>query len=175
MFGLLWLSLAVVLLVNSTSDTEWFNALDARDSSLPLLSASNDLICYYFRLDQPCSATAIKDLLNLGTAPDLTSYSPSATECQELQRGMRPFAQWVANAVFGTAITRATTAGAIQLELTAQIWALQVGYNQLTTNPDYIAFANALNSITDWTTVFFYQNNIAHGEADLIPVPAFWF
>ena len=153
MFGLLWISLVATALGTDFEDTAWFDALVERDSTLPLLTAANDLICYYFQLNHDCADAAIQHLLNMQTPPTIATFTPTPEECKTLQIGVRPLAREVSSNVFGNAITSATTVSIADFELLTQIWALQVGGYALKTDPTYVAFAAALNSIKDWTTV----------------------
>ena len=172
MFGLVWLSLVVVMLGTTFDDTTWFDALESRDASLPVTTAGSDPLCYYFKANHVCSATAVKDLLQLGADPDLTTFTPDANQCKTLQTGLRMLAEHVASDVFGTAITSATAAGVTNFELLTQIWALQVGYLQLKTDTTYPTFVTALNSVSDWTTVHCVGSDLSY-DGNTIALPDF--
>ena len=96
MFGLLWLSLAVVLLVKSSTDTEWLDALAARDNPicrcLAPLTASSATTSTTPRMCGHCSCPAYQLL-------------STATECQKLQSGLLLLTEHVSSDVFGNAIT----------------------------------------------------------------------
>ena len=172
MFGRLWFTLFLVLGMHYDPSTVWLPFLKGRDNTLPWTSIQNDMICYYFRLDQSCSATAIKDLLALAAIPSLTAYTLTGTECDQLQEGMEPVAAQVANVVFTNAITTAAAAGVTNFELLTQTWVLQVGHVPLTTDATYVAFVAALNSVTDWTKVQCNAGNLRYGS-NTVTLPDF--
>ena len=173
MFGLLWLSLAVVLLGTPIDDSTFFAALRKRQTGLPLTTASNDLLCYYFQLNQNCAASAIKNLLNLSPDADVSTLNWDQSMCDDLQKGMRSLAKYVATDVFGSAITSAATASVANFELLTEIWALQVGYFALKTNPTYIAFVTSLNNIQEWKTVGCNKNALLEYDGATVAIPDF--
>ena len=172
MFGLLWISLAVVLLGTKFSDTDWFTILDYRKIGIPGMSWSLNPVCYYFNMTQPCSATAFKNLLGVAPDTDISSITLSMETCKIVQRGMRPLAEWISSDVFGNAIATAP-ATMTNFELITQIWALQAGYIELKMNQTLIDFANVLNGVSDWSTVGCGYGVLLYGVDSSVPLPDF--
>lgn len=148
MFGLLWLATAVL---GSSSDlAAWKVLLGRIDGSLPLTTAANSKICYYFDVSQTCSAAAVAALLSQA-APNSTPWVLTSAQCDSLLSEQRVYAEAVASSIFSAAITSAATASVTDFELLVQSWVLRVGYHSLTV--DHAAFVAVLKDISDWTTV----------------------
>jgi hypothetical protein len=164
MLRLLWLLAAVEMMGISRNLGDWKTLLGTIDGSLPLTTAANSKICYYFDVAQTCSADAIGDLLS-EAAVDLATWVPTQAQCDSLLDEQRLYAEEVAGSVFSAAIASAATASVTDFDLLAQSWVLRVGHYPLTV--DHAAFVTALNSITDWATVHCDGANLAYDSTTI--------
>lgn len=166
---MLWLLAAVEVLGTPHDLTTWEAFLSTIDGTLPLTSAANSKICYYFDVSQTCSADAIGTLLSQA-AVDLLTWVPTPADCSALLEEQRIYADKVASSVFSAAIASAASATVTNFELLAQSWVLRAGHYPLTYT--HAAFVAALNSISDWTTVKCDGENLMfHGQTT--PKPGF--
>jgi hypothetical protein len=170
MIGLLWLLAAVEVLGALHDLTTWKAFLSTIDGTLPITTAADSKICYYFDVAQTCSADAIGTLLSQA-AVDFTIWTPTLADCSALLDRQRFYADQVASSVFSAAIASAATASVTNFELLAQSWVLRAGHYPLTYT--HAAFVAALNSISDWTTVKCNGENLMY-DGKTTPSQAFW-
>lgn len=165
MGGLLWL-LAVVGVLGTASDLAALKAyLISADASLPLTSPASSKICYHFDLSQTCAGEAIGHLLAQPAVADVSIWTATEAVCDALLEEQRFYAESVASSVFGPAIASAATASLADFELLVQSWVLRVGHHKL--SQTHTAFVDALNAISDWTTVKCDGTNFLYGTATM--------
>lgn len=153
MYSQTWLLLVFGLLGISYSNLDWVLSLSMRDTTLPWTSAKNGKICYYFPFSETCSGIAIQRFLGLPAGLELSSWTPSTSDCGTLLEKTRAYAEEVASSLFASSIESAASAGVTDFELLTQIWVMQVGNYYLSKDAVSKAFVTALNSIEDWQTV----------------------
>lgn len=156
-----WVVIAVLCLVCSTPVelSAWKTYLLWFDSSLPYTVPTSGKICYFYDITQTCSGSAISTYLGLLTETDIANWTPTTEQCDALLDAQRAYAEEIAMSLFPTSIASAKSAGVTNYDVMVQSWVLRTGYYQLQQDQEFI---QALEGITDWTTVVCQSGTLLH-------------